>query len=70
MNKSPANSPPGPDPKWDDDDPPWRHPPVAPKDPGLAESLGRSISEVVTGPLDPAAGKPGTKDDSKPTAKP
>ena len=70
MNKSPANSPPGSDPNWDDDDQAWRHAPVAPKDEGLAESLGRSVSEVVTGPLDDATGKPGTTSDSKPTAKP
>lgn len=70
MNKSPAYSPPGPDGKWDDDAEPWRHPPVAPKDEGLAESLGRLVSEVVTGPLDDLAGKPGPTPDPKPTAKP
>lgn len=58
MSKSAANSPPGSDRKWEDDAEPWRHAPVAPKDEGLAESLGRSVSEVVTGPLDDAAGKP------------
>ncbi|HWK83681.1 MAG TPA: hypothetical protein VNS61_08080 [Caldimonas sp.] len=36
---------------WDDDDEPWRHAPVAPRDESPAESLGRSVSEVVTGPL-------------------
>ena len=39
---------------------PWRHPPVAPKDEGIARSLGKSISDVVTGPLDDASGKPKT----------
>ena len=69
MNKSPANSPPGPDRKWDDDTEPWRHAPIAPKDEGLAESLGRSVSDVVTGPLDDTAGKPGAAPDPKPIAK-
>ena len=52
----------------EDDDPPWRHPPVAPKDAGVADSLGRSVSDVVTGPLegDPEKAK---KPASKPTRK-
>lgn len=55
MNKPPAT------PKRDDDDEePWRHPPVAPRDEKIVDSLGKSISEVVTGPLegDPAKAKP------------
>jgi hypothetical protein len=35
--------------RWDDDEEPWRHPPVAPKDESPAESLGRSVSDVVIG---------------------
>jgi hypothetical protein len=48
---------------WDDDDDdPWRHAPVAPRDESPAKSLGRSVSEVVTGPLrDEGADKAGTK---------
>jgi len=47
---------------WDDDDEPWRHAPVAPRDESPAESLGRSVSEVVTGPLrDEVAAKARTK---------
>jgi hypothetical protein len=47
-----STTPPAPaaDPKWDDDDGPWRHEQVAPKDESAAESLGRSVSDVVTGP--------------------
>jgi hypothetical protein len=37
---------------WEDDDEPWRHPPVTPKDAGVADSLGKSVSDVVTGPLE------------------
>ena len=49
---------------WDEDDMPWRHPPVAPKDAGIADSLGKSVSDVVTGPLagDPEkANKPASR---------
>ena len=38
-----------PKPGWDDDDEPWRHAPVAPKDEDPLKSLGRSVSDVVTG---------------------
>ena len=58
MNKPPANSPPEPDRAWDDDAEPWRHPPIAPVDEGIADSLGKSISDVVTGPLADGKGKP------------
>ncbi len=58
MNKSPANGPPVTDRNWDDDAGPWRHPPVVPKDDNIADSFGKSISDVVTGPLDDAKGKP------------
>jgi hypothetical protein len=34
----------------EDDEEPWRHPPVAPKDAGIADSLGKAVSDVVTGP--------------------
>jgi hypothetical protein len=34
----------------DDDEDPWRHPPVAPVDESPLESLGRSMSDVVIGP--------------------
>lgn len=38
------------DASWDDDEgADWRHPPVAPKDLGVLDSLGRSVSEAVTG---------------------
>jgi hypothetical protein len=37
---------------WEDDDEPWRHPPVAPKDAGIADSYGKAVSDVVTGPLE------------------
>ena len=42
-----------------DDAAPWRHPPIAPEDAGIADSLGKSVSDVVTGPLegDPAEAK-------------
>ena len=42
------------------EDGPWRHAPVAPKDEGIARSIGKSISDAVTGPLDDATGKPKT----------
>lgn len=58
MKKPPANSPPEPARQWDDDAEPWRHPPVVPRDESLADSLGKSVSDVVTGPLDDATGKP------------
>jgi len=54
---------------WDDDSEPWRHPPVAPRDAGVADSLGKSVSDVVTGPLegDPdKADKPPPKPARKP----
>jgi hypothetical protein len=45
--------------RWDDDDEePWRHPPVAPVDESPLESLGRSISDVVIGPAGDAKDKP------------
>ena len=37
---------------WDDDEEPWRHPPVAPRDAKVSDSLGKSVSDVVTGPLE------------------
>ena len=37
---------------WDDDEDPWRHPPVAPRDAGITDSLGKAVSDVVTGPLE------------------
>lgn len=48
---APATAPGGskPKPGWDDDDGPWRHAPVAPNDEDPLKSLGRSVSDVVTG---------------------
>lgn len=42
----------------DDNGDEWRHPPVAPKDEGPLESFGRSVSEIVTGPVADKADKP------------
>lgn len=42
----------------DAEDGPWRHAPVAPIDAGIADSFGKAVSDVVTGPLDGADGKP------------
>ena len=36
----------------EDDDAPGRHPPVAPKDANVADSYGKAVSDVVTGPLE------------------
>lgn len=47
-----------PDDNLDENGDPWRHPPVAPKDQGVLDSLGRSVSEVVLGPLEDEDGKP------------
>jgi len=41
----------------DDDDDPWRHPPVAPHDENPLKSLGRAISEPVTGADEPVKPK-------------
>lgn len=38
-----------PDKRQSDDEEPWRHAPVAPRDEDPLESLGRSISDAVTG---------------------
>ena len=35
--------------RWDEDEEPWRHPPVAPVDENPIDSLGRSVSEVIVG---------------------
>ncbi|MCE9658116.1 MAG: hypothetical protein K8R60_06115 [Burkholderiales bacterium] len=72
MNK-PSGQKPGPTGNdWEDDDGPWRHPPVAPRDAGIADSLGKAVSDVVTGPLegDPAKAKPPAPKPPKPPAKP
>ena len=38
------------DASWDDDEGEnWRHAPVAPKEQGVLDSLGRSVSDAVTG---------------------
>ena len=42
----------------DDDEEPWRHPPVAPRDEDPLKSLGRAISEPVTGAVDDDPAKP------------
>lgn len=46
------------DASWDEDEgADWRHPPVEPKDKGVLESLGKSVSEAVTGSkADPTQG--------------
>jgi hypothetical protein len=59
--KKPKPAPAGND--WDDDSEPWRHPPVTPRDAGIADSLGKAVSDVVTGPLD---GDPGKADKPAP----
>ena len=40
---------------WDDEEDEWRHEPVAPNDENPVESLGRSVTEAITG----SGGKPG-----------
>jgi hypothetical protein len=68
MNSSQGQTPHPTGNDWDDDEEPWRHPPVAPKDAGIADSLGKAVSDVVTGPLegDPAkAVKPAPRRPSK-----
>ena len=40
-----------------DEEDEWRHAPVAPKDAGVLDSLGRSVSEAVTG-ADSSPAKP------------
>jgi hypothetical protein len=52
----------------EDEDGPWRHPPIAPKDAGIADSLGESVSDVVTGPLEEDSEK-ATKPAPKPVQK-
>jgi hypothetical protein len=42
----------------EDDEEPWRHPPVAPRDEDPLKSLGRSVSETVTGAVDDKPAKP------------
>ena len=38
--------------RWDADEEPWRHPPVAPKDESPVESLGRSVSDAIVSAAD------------------
>lgn len=59
MNKSQRQTPGPAGNDWEDDAEPWRHPPVAPKDAGIADSLGKAVSDVVTGPSegDPSKAK-------------
>ena len=52
MNRSQGQDPGPKGNDWDDDEEPWRHPPVAPKDAGIADSYGKAVSDVVTGPLE------------------
>jgi hypothetical protein len=52
MNRSKGQTPGPTGNDWEDDEEPWRHPPVEPKDAGIADSLGKSVSDVVTGPLE------------------
>ena len=79
MNSSRRQTPdPKPGNDWDDDEEPGRHPPVAPKDAGITDSLGKAVSDVVTGPLEgdpekakkpPASRRPST-DATTPGRKP
>ncbi len=48
----------GPAAKGFDDDEPWRHAPVAPRDESPLKSLGRSVSDTVTGSTDDKPPKP------------
>ncbi len=50
--------------RWDADEEPWRHPPVAPVDESAAKSLGRAISDAVVSAADE------TVDKDEPKAKP
>ena len=52
MNESQGQDPGPKGNDWDDDEEPWRHPPVAPKDAGITDSYGKAVSDVVTGPLE------------------
>jgi hypothetical protein len=52
MNRSQGQKPDPTGNDREDEDGPWRHPPIAPKDAGIADSLGESVSDVVTGPLE------------------
>jgi hypothetical protein len=42
----------------EEDEEPWRHPPIAPRDEDPLKSLGRSISEPVIGSIDRPKAKP------------
>jgi len=55
---APAKSSSPPAQPGDDDEEPWRHPPVAPRDEDPMKSLGRAISEPVTGAVDDDPAKP------------
>lgn len=44
--------------RWDDEEDPWRHPPVAPVDESPADSLGRAVSDVIIGSADRGRDKP------------
>ena len=78
MNSSARQTPVPPGIDWDDDEEPWRHPPVAPRFAKVTDSLGKSVSDVVTGPLEGDAEKaerrppPGSPSGggSEPTRKP
>lgn len=62
MNKTPDSARPASTPSAtradDDDEDEWRHPPRPARDESPAESLGRAVSEVVTGPGEDASGDP------------
>ena len=57
MNKPQGQKPSPPADDRDDDGETWRHPPIAPHDAGIAESFGKAVSGVVTGPLEGDADK-------------
>lgn len=57
--RAPAAKPaPAQDDNLDDNGDEWRHAPVEPKDENPLDSFGRSVSEIVTGPLADRNGKP------------
>jgi hypothetical protein len=41
--------------RWDADEEPWRHPPVAPNDESAAKSLGRAVTDAVVTAADDEA---------------
>jgi hypothetical protein len=46
---APSSKPKSNNERWDEDEEPWRHPPVAPVDESPLDSLGRAVSDVIVG---------------------